>query len=192
MNYPHWINWNHYFKLQKQEYLTPELFLYNIIDILPKNINTIINFGCASGRDFKPFNNKYKLIGFDIAPFDEIVWVDKFENLEYHECSIKDFTEYANNILLDLSNCLIYTQGTMMYESKETQENFFIELLKRGCKNFIFNEYLISQPHQVPGGCLQLNPDYFNIHCFRNGGGLQPYAHISLDVPQDQILNLFK
>lgn len=194
LNYPNWTSWKHYFKASESWCYAPELFLYDIINILPNYINQIIILGCASGRDFIPFNNKYKLIGFDIAPFNEIIWVEEFSNLEYHECSIYDFKKYTNtnNILSDLSNCLIYTQGTMMYESKETQENFFIELIKRGCKNFIFNEYLISQPHQVPGGCLQLNPDYFNIHCFRNGEGPQPYAHISLDIPQDQILNLFK
>jgi hypothetical protein len=199
--YPHWSNWSHYFKAQKSWCFHHESFLPELTNILPDYINTIINFGCASGRDFIPFNKKYKLVGFDIAPFEEIIWVDKFENLEYHECSIKDFTEYTlnNNLFLDLSKCLIYTQATMMYESKETQELFFLELIKRECKNFIFSEYIISQPHQVPNGCLQLNPDYFDIYCFRKDdgvfekdNGIQPHAHMALDIPQDKIFSLIK
>lgn len=192
LSYPNWTSWRHYFKASESWCYAPELFLYDVINILPSYIDQVIILGCASGRDFIPFNNKYKLIGFDIAPFNEIVWVDEFKNLEYHECSIKDFTEYTNNnnILQDLSKTLIHSSVTMMYESNEIQNKFFQELINRNCTNFIFNEYLINQPHQVPNGCLQLNPDYFDICCFRKGNDPLPYAHMNLDTSKENILNL--
>jgi hypothetical protein len=192
LNYPNWSDWKHYFKSSEPWCYHPELFLYDIVDILPSYIDQIVMLGCASGRDFIPFNNKYKLIGFDIAPYEEIVWVEDFKNLEYHECSIKDFIDYSksNNILIDLSKTLIYSSVTMMYESSEIQNLFFQELINRDCRNFIFSEYLINQPHQVPNGCLQLNPDYFDICRFRKGEGQSQYAHMNLDIPRENMMKL--
>jgi len=160
--YSHWFHWSHYFRANYEWLHKPEEFLYNIEKQLPLYITQIVNIGCASGRDFIPFNGEYKLIGVDIAPYDQIKWVDKFENLTYYQCYIKDFS--GLDVLEDLSTSFIYTQNTMMYESEEGQKDFYESILERGCKNMLFHEHE-GFDYNTEG--FKLNPNDFEITQFR-------------------------
>ena len=67
-NYTYTPFFNHYFDSSRDwlyKYESP--LLDYVKEQLPSNINTIINFGCASGRDFIPFQDDYNCIGFDLA-----------------------------------------------------------------------------------------------------------------------------
>lgn len=139
----------HYFKHSSSNPVgnVPEKILTEYKPLLPSYVNTILNFGCANGRDFIPFQNDFNCIGFDLAPTGYIDWVCKTDNLIYYQCSIED---YLNNFKDDdLSNYLVYTQGTLMYLTPENQNKFIKHLLDRNCKNIILHEYppTYSGPH---------------------------------------------
>jgi hypothetical protein len=158
---------------------TPEKVLEYIKPKLDTNIKTIINFGCASGRDFIPFETDYNCIGFDIAPIDDIIWVCKTDNLTYYECSIEDFLLNIDNFKFDFPNSLIYTQGTLMYVSPEMQNIFVETLISKGCKNIILQEYEPGNSGCHP--CMNLNDQnikLFEKKMFRDIYNGNPTAHI--------------
>lgn len=137
----------HYFKHNPNNPVgnIPEEVLVKHKPLLPKYVNTILNFGCANGRDFIPFQDDYNCIGFDLAPVGYIEWVCKTDNLIYYQCSIEDYLYNFKND--DLSNYLVYTQGTLMYLTPEMQNKFIEHLLDCGCKNMIFHEYPPTHHH---------------------------------------------
>lgn len=120
----------------------PEFWLKEyVVDKLPDNITTIIDFGCANGRNFIPFPNKYKYIGFDIFDFNDIVWMNDI-NVEYYRYSLENFYTNSSNFNIDWGNSLIMTHVTLMYLNNSEEQNNFINLLKSlGCKNFVLHEY---------------------------------------------------
>lgn len=149
---------------------------------LPSYVNTILIFGCASGRDFIPFSKKYKCVGFDLAPPSKISWVCPTENLDYYQCSIEDFMNLNVGNTFDLKNCLVYTQGVMMYVSPEEQSKFVMYLINNGCKNIVLHEY----PPDYNGPHTKLNPtenvlDNFERKHFRNDVEGQPTGFLYLD-----------
>lgn len=117
----------------------PEPITYSIKPFIPEYITSIINFGCANGRDFIPFQNDYHLIGFDLVPGDYIEWVCDTTNLMYYQCSMEDYLE-DNIDVEDLSTSLVYTNASLFY-LKNKQESFISYLLDKGCKNMVFQEY---------------------------------------------------
>jgi hypothetical protein len=150
---------------------------------LPKYITTVINFGCASGRDFVPFQDSFQCIGFDIAPIDAINWVCKTDNLIYYECSIEDFLYNIDIFKIDWKNSVIYTQGTLMYVSHENQNLFIKKIIDYGCKNIVLSEYEPGNSGYNP--YLNLHNDYLKLfekkslreHYYHN-----PTSHIMLDI----------
>lgn len=163
-NYQHGaagISFSHYFEGSRDWLHKYEPLLDYVKTKISSNIHTIINFGCASGRDFIPFQDTYNCVGFDIAPPGVISWVCKTDNLTYYECSIEDFILNINNFSFDWPNTLVYTQGTLMYVSPEIQ-NFFVEsLLSKGCTNMVFQEY--EPGNSGPNPCLDLNENNLKI-----------------------------
>jgi hypothetical protein len=126
----------------------PWLFKYEsplldyVILNMPKYIDTIIIFGCASGRDFIPFSKEYKCYGFDIESGDKIDWVCDTENLHYYQCSVQDFSKNIERFShIDFSKSLVYTQGTLMYLTSEEQDTFVKTIIDSGCKNMVIHEY---------------------------------------------------
>ena len=181
--------WTKYASSNKHKTPEPWLETY-IIDKLPFNITTIIDFGCGNGRNFIPFIKKYRCIGFDIHPQIESVC----GNFEYHTFSIKDFIHNIQNFdNIDWNNSLVMTHGTLMYLDNYFDQNLFINVLKNhGCKNFIFHEYtedLISKnAKQGKIGFLYL--DEKNSKMFSSPLGekknfrdihVKLYAHICLE-----------
>lgn len=157
----------------------PETVLEYIKTIIGDSITTVINFGCASGRDFIPFQHDYTCIGFDIAPIENITWVCKTDNLTYYECSIEDFLLNLDIFDFDWSKSLVYTQGTLMYVSHEIQNRFIELLLKKGCINIVLQEYEPGNSGHHP--FLNLNEHNLKIfikRMFRDTYEENPTAHI--------------
>jgi hypothetical protein len=153
---------NHYFSDNKDWLHKPEQPLLDYVkSYLPDYITTVINFGCASGRDFIPFQDEYNCIGFDLASPSIINWVCKTDNVLYYQCSIEDYLNLFDHSETDLSECLVYTQGSLMYLSKENQNKFIQHLLDHKCKNIVFHEY----PPDYVGPHTFFNPDsdYLNL-----------------------------
>ena len=149
--------------------VNPEIWIEEyLIPKIPKNIKTIVDFGCANGRNLLPFKDKYNCIGFDIFPkknvipanykpnsldirknyheelldpFGKKVNLDPYFFFTYYECTMEDFLEHHNQYNINWEECLFFCQGTLCYlQSKE--QNKFIDLLKSlGCKNFVISEY---------------------------------------------------
>lgn len=172
-NYQYSGFFNHYFSSHDEWLHKPEQPLLDYVKSkLPDYINTIIIFGCAGGRDFIPFQDNYNCIGFDLAAPSSINWVCKTDNLIYYQCSIEDYLNNFNHSELDLSSCLVYTQGTLMYISYENQTQFINHLLNHNCKNMVFHEY---------------PPEYLITD--QGGNGNNPNANFN---PSSEILNLFE
>jgi len=156
-NYTYSSFFEHYYKTDPNNPIgsTPEQILIEYKPLLPTYIDTIINFGCSNGRDFIPFQDEYNCIGFDLAPLNYIDWVCKTTNLTYYQCSIEDYLLEFNHTDRDLSNILVYTQGTLMYLHPDNQNRFIQHLLDHNCKNMIFHEY----PPEYKGPHTNFNPD---------------------------------
>jgi len=171
-NYQYSKFFDHYFNSNEEWLNKPEHPLLNyVIENTPEYVTTIINFGCANGRDFIPFQDRFTCIGFDLASPDTIKWACKTDNLTYYQCSVEDYLSTFNHNL-DLSECLVYTQGTLMYASYETQTQLIKHLLHHGCKNLTFHEY----PPECP------IPD-------QGHNGVNPNANFN---PSLEVLNIFE
>ena len=146
-----------------------------VIDKISDNITTIVDFGCAVGRNFSPFNtqyddsgnirNAYKFIGFDIHP-EEKIQEQKLIDFVYYKYSLEDFLENINDFDIKWEECLVFSHGTLMYFKEKTGSNTFInELRNKGCKNFVFNEYAsIAAPQGLSTGALNGGLGYIDLN----------------------------
>ena len=146
----------------------PESWLDDyVVKKLSLHVTTLVDFGCANGRNFVPFKGKgLKCIGFDIHPRSSLV---KITDFLYHECSIQDFIENPRQFPISWGESLAMSHGSLMYiPSADIQNNFLITLKKEGCKNFVFHEYtrsgLLSPNAKGDGlGYLHLTPENLNL-----------------------------
>lgn len=155
---------------------------------IPDYVDTVIIFGCASGRDFIPFEKHYKCYGFDIESGDKINWVCGTDNLHYYQCSIQDFCNNMDKFSnIDFSKSLVYTQGTLMYLNSQEQDIFVKTILDAGCKNLVIHEY----PPEWLGYSIhdRFNPskdilDLFERKHFRKEIDNQPTGFLIIDRKQ--------
>lgn len=191
-NYSYSGFFNHYFSSHNEWLHQPEQPLLDYVKSnLPDYVNTIKIFGCAGGRDFIPFQDDYKCIGFDLAPPSIINWVCKTDNLTYYQCSIEDYLNNFNHEDVDLSSCLIYTQGTLMYVSYDDQTKFINHLIDKNCKNIVIHEYppeclVDEQGHNGNNPNANFNPssevlNLFERKHFRSTEGKQPTGFLYLN-----------
>lgn len=163
-NYQYTSFFDHYFLSEEEWLKKPEQPLLNYVkENLPDYVDTIINFGCANGRDFIPFQDDYNCVGFDLASPSIIKWACKTDNLTYYQCSIEDYLNTFNHNETDLSSCLIYSCVSLMYLSYENQNKFIQHLLDHNCKNMVFHEY----PPDYVGPHAKFNPDQKYINLFK-------------------------
>ena len=101
---------------------------------LPGYLDSVIDFGCAAGRNLQPFAGRYRLYGVDLPPASEIGW--KVEGVTYFQSPLQDFRFDGS-----LERTLCIAHGTLMYVDARQQRAFIARLLEQGCKNFIFQEY---------------------------------------------------
>lgn len=198
-------DWNfmrHYFKHDANNPIgdVPEKITIKIKPTIPKYVDTIINFGCSNCRDLIPFQDDYKLIGFDLVPPDYMDFVSSLNtnNLTYYQCSIEDYITDFNHDDLDLSKSLVYTSATLMYLEQKDQIKFFNHLIKFGCKNMVFQEYkydsLVLHPKFNPTTDIF---NLFNVKPYRESplGGLRVddlYGHVILDGNNLEKFNEYK
>lgn len=171
------LNFSDYFNPNNREQ-APEPLTGYILNNIGDNIKTIIDIGCACGKNFIPFQDSFQCIGFDRAPAEVINWVCKTDNLTYYECSIEDFIEHIDELDVDWENSLVFTQGALMYTSHENQNRFVEAVLRKGCKNLTLQEY--EPGNSGPHPYLNLNEEnlkLFNKIVFRDNAT----AHILLN-----------
>jgi len=163
-NYSYPAFFNHYYSNDEEWLNRYEAPLLDYVkDNLPEYVDTVINFGCANGRDFLPFQDKYNCLGFDLAKPEDIKWACSQNNLHYFQCSIEDYLDLVDHNETNLGTSLVYTQGTLMYLTPENQNRFIKHLIEKECKNIVIHEY---------------PPDY-----------LGPHGKFS---PSEDLLKLFK
>lgn len=159
-SYPEFFD--HYFNNDEEWINTYESPLLDYVLLnLPSYVNTIINFGCANGRDFIPFENTHKCIGFDLAKPSAIKWACKTNNLTYYQCSMEDYLTMIDHSETHLSTSLVYTQGALMYLSHLDQNLFIDHLLNKKCKNIVFHEYPPEQQHDQ--GFFNPSPEHLKL-----------------------------
>lgn len=178
-----------------------------VVDKISDNVTTIVDFGCAVGRNFTPFNTQYnnsenihkpyKFIGFDIHP-EEKIQEQKLIDFVYYKYSLEDFMENINDFDIKWEECLVFSHGTLMYFKEKTGVNMFINKLRnKGCKNFVFNEYASISAQQglseyaLNGGLGYIDLNEENLKLFTPPLGLkinmgeEPFyefdAHIHLE-----------
>jgi hypothetical protein len=166
----------------------PERCVVALLPYLPAHIDQVLIIGCASGRDFIPFQNTHKLWGVDLVPFERINWRCETSRLRYDQCRAEELPALIERE--NLADTLVYSSGTMMYLSARHQRRLYQALQARGCRNFIFQE----PPHWHPefgakaaNLCLQLPYEELRQIAFREGS-LEPIAFVRLDgasLPQD-------
>tara|TARA_R110001592_G_scaffold161118_3_gene393614 strand:- start:729 stop:1319 length:591 start_codon:yes stop_codon:yes gene_type:complete len=110
----------------------------HVLPYISQNVKTIIDFGCANGRNFLPFKN-YECVGFDLYSPEEIKYSCDFK---YYVSSIEDFIHSPDQYPIQWKSSLVMSHGTLMYclDSK-TQNKFLTILRNKGCKNFVLHEY---------------------------------------------------
>lgn len=185
-NYPDYIingglNFSDYYNPANRNQ-TPEVLTSYILENITDNIKTIIDVGCACGKNFIPFADSFNCIGFDRAPADVIKWVCDTDNLTYYECSIEDFIDHIDEFDIDWENSLVFTHGTLMYASHENQNRFVEAVLRKGCRNLTLQEYEPGNSGPHPYFNLnETNLKLFEKKMLRDSFAGNPTAHIILN-----------
>jgi hypothetical protein len=181
------LNFEHYYTGQRDWLKVPEVLLYHIKEKLSPDIDTILIFGCASGRDFIPFQDSYNCIGFDIAPPNVIDWVCDTTRLTYYQCSIQDFIPRVDTFDINWKNTLIYSCVSLMYASHENQNNLVELMWERECKNIVLQEYEPgNSAHHPYLGLTENNLKRFSRHLFRPKYKHEPTAHIFMENTNEE------
>ena len=168
--------WEKYYRRTKDWVSIPEPFLCDLKP--PSSVKVFLDIGCASGRNFIPFDGKLELWGVDIVEEKRIKWVKSFQKLSYEKMTVEQFTRMLELGRKKLDDVLLFTAGTMMYVSEKEQRRFFMACRFAGCKNFIFSEY--------PAGSIvspklnfKLPPEWFTVTKYLRG--LSIFSSLSKD-----------
>lgn len=180
---PDGISFMHYFEGSRDWLKVPEPLLHYVKEKLPSYVKIVVNLGCASGRDFIPFQNSHLCVGFDITPVEKIKWVCDTNNLVYFQCSIQDFVHNIDIFECNWNEVLLYSCVSMIYASHEDQNRLIESVISKGCKNIVLQEYEPGNSGHV--GYLNLNENnikLFEKKLFRQKYDQEPMAHIMLDT----------
>tara|TARA_Y100001972_G_scaffold54742_1_gene67497 strand:- start:419 stop:1003 length:585 start_codon:yes stop_codon:yes gene_type:complete len=160
-----WKNWSYYADCKEEQWLMkPSDWVAEVLKKLPKNIDTVYDFGCGNGRNFIPFeksDRKFKLKGYDIHPEEEIKWAYNFVDIDYTRASIQKVCEESYKFHDSLKNSLVMTAGTLMYVTPETQNLFLKKMQDNFCSNFAFFEH--EPESKRPDGVFGIPTKSFNI-----------------------------
>ena len=130
------------------------------------------------------FQDDFDCYGFDLVPEKRINWVCKTDRLTYYQCSIEDMLKNIEFFTFNWSESLIYSQGTLMYLTKEKQEEFIKTLMHLGCRNFVLQEYNEISGRISGNPYLKLPEELdklFKKQSFRGSSPDQPLAHLMLE-----------
>ncbi len=152
---------------------SPESWLEtHVLPYISQRIKTVIDFGCANGRNFQPFKD-YECVGFDMYQPEEINYSWDFK---YYVSSIEDFISVNELYPIKWEESLVMSHGTLMYCANSHIQNKFIKILRdKGCKNFVFHEYTSNK--LIENGNLSERA--------RNGG----LGFLDLDLENIQLFN---
>lgn len=126
-----WSRWYSSKHLQS----APEKCFENLKPLIPDYVDSVLDFGCAAGRNLTPFNNEFKLYGVDLPEKDNIRF-SPLNHFTYFQGKLQEF-----KAPFSLSKFLCISHGTLMYLTADEQGHFIEHLIESGCKNFIFQEY---------------------------------------------------
>ena len=161
------MNFDHYYRGGR--FTQTAEFVEFCKPLLPKYIDTILEFGCANGRNLQIFNKEYNLQGYDIVKKSDIEFVMDFSNFKYKKSTIEEWIKVYNK---DLSKTFVMCSGTLMYISSDSQNKLIEKLFKLNCKNMAFQEYYPDlHPSQGPptGGGANFNKKYMDLFEIHNG-----------------------
>ena len=161
--------WGNYYDASYASLHEPEKCLLELVTEIPSHVTRFLNVGCGAGRDFIPFDGKLDLWGIDIVPLDRIRWVRDFKRLRYERMKAQELTAILEQGGEDLTHTLVYTQGTLMYLNQEEQRRFVDACKKRGCTNFIIQEFSVDSKIS-PKDKLQISTEGFSKRLFRGEG----------------------
>ena len=130
-----WSRW------YKKGHNPPEKCFSELISALPASVDSVIDFGCAAGRNLIPFMGKHKLYGVDIVPREQIEW--EMPEVNYLQTSLARF-----DFSTSLESFVCISSGALMYLKPHEQLHFLSTLKRLGCKNFIFQEYDLAGLYQ--------------------------------------------
>lgn len=156
------MNFSHYYRGGR--FTQTAEFVKFCKPLLPKYIDTILEFGCCNGKNLQIFNNEYNLQGYDIVEKSDIEFVIDFDNFKYKKSTIEEWVEVYDK---DLSKTFVMCSGTLMYISLESQNKLIEKLFKLNCKNMAFQEYYPRMnPDGIQGGIGfdKKYIDLFEIH----------------------------
>ena len=130
------MNFDHYYRGGR--FTQTAEFVEFCKPLLPKYIDTILEFGCANGRNLIPFNGKYNLQGYDLPTEDGIEFRQNFDNFVYEKKYVEEWVKEYDK---DLSTTFVMCSGVLMYVTTKVQNALMKKLFDLGCKNMAFQEY---------------------------------------------------
>jgi hypothetical protein len=175
------LRFDRYFDGADESLQVPERCIVELLPYVPSHIDRILIIGCASGRDFIPFQKTHKLWGIDIAPYERINWRCDTSKLTYNQCWAERLPSLIRDE--DLTHTLVYSSGTLMYVPSRHQQRLYQALLARGCRNFIFQEptrWHAQFGIDTANLCFQLPYNDFQQIIFRKGPD-EPITFVRLE-----------
>jgi hypothetical protein len=127
-------DWSRWYK--KDHPVAAEKCFVELVSQLPAYIDSVIDFGCAAGRNLEPFAGRYTLYGVDIVPEAQIQL--RPSGVTYLQSRLQEFPRRFGR---SLERFVCIAHGVLMYLTPSEQRAFIEQLVGLGCKNFFFQEY---------------------------------------------------
>jgi hypothetical protein len=108
---------------------------------MPPHIDTIVDIGCAAGRNLIPYDGEYKLIGIDLPDRQRLKFLRDFKDFRYIKASVQKLTRMLERGELDLRNAVVHTHSVLVYVPERWQKRFYNACIRAGCRNFHLEEY---------------------------------------------------
>lgn len=129
-NYRRWYDYS-------QLPFAEKVFISHIEEgLIPEYITTVLDLGCAAGRNLMAFNGKYQLIGIDLPKTEEMSFPPEIRNFQYIK---HDLNEPLPD--MDLTTTLCISHGVINYLPPNKQVALQKRLVELGCCNFLLQEY---------------------------------------------------
>jgi hypothetical protein len=129
-------DWSRWYK--KEHPVGTERCFLELRDAVPPYVDTVIDFGCAAGRNLEAFDGRLKLYGVDLPAESEIGWRTPLRDFTYVSSRLQDLPRKLD---VSMERWLCISHGVLMYLAPAEQRSFLEFLRARGCKNFVFQEY---------------------------------------------------
>ncbi len=122
-------DWSRWYK--KDYPVAGEACFQSLRPKLPSYIDSVIDFGCAAGRNLALFDGGLKLYGVDLVPEEQIEWRQPLRDLTYISSPLQNF---ASRFTERMDRFLCISHGTIMYLAGDEQRTFIENLARLGCR----------------------------------------------------------